>query len=308
MLRPYQKISRRKTRVINVGSVLVGGNNPISVQTMTNTLTTDVDSTSKQINRAVSAGVDLVRVSVPDKESTEALKEITKHSKVPIIADIHFHYKRAIEAANNGASCLRINPGNIGSKERVKEVIKAAKDNNCSIRVGVNAGSLDRKILEKYSEPNPEALVESARENIKILEDNDFYNFKISVKSSDIFMAIKAYELLANECDYPLHLGITEAGGKRTGSIKSSIGMGNLLLNGIGDTIRVSLSDEPEEEVKVGFEILKSLGVRNRGVKIVSCPSCARQQFQVIDLVKKIRKISRRYNTSTNCINYWLCG
>jgi (E)-4-hydroxy-3-methylbut-2-enyl-diphosphate synthase len=255
---------------------------------MTNTLTTDVESTSKQINRAVSAGVDLVRVSVPDKESTEALKEITKHSKVPIIADIHFHYKRAIEAANNGASCLRINPGNIGSKERVKEVIRAAKDNNCSIRVGVNAGSLDRKILEKYSEPNPEALVESAKENIKILEDNDFYNFKISVKSSDIFMAIKAYELLANECDYPLHLGITEAGGKRTGSIKSSIGMGNLLLNGIGDTIRVSLSDEPEEEVKVGFEILKSLGVRNRGVKIVSCPSCARQQFQVIDLVKKL--------------------
>ena len=290
MLRPYQKINRRKTRVINVGNVLVGGNNPISVQTMTNTLTTDVDSTSKQINRAVSAGVDLVRVSVPDKESTEALKEITKHSKVPIIADIHFHYKRAIEAANNGASCLRINPGNIGSIERVKEVIKAAKDNNCSIRVGVNAGSLDRKILEKYSEPNPEALVESARENIKILEDNDFYNFKISVKSSDIFMAIKAYELLANECDYPLHLGITEAGGKRTGSIKSSIGMGNLLLNGIGDTIRVSLSDEPEEEVKVGFEILKSLGVRNRGVKIVSCPSCARQQFQVIDLVKKLEK------------------
>ncbi|MDC0217368.1 flavodoxin-dependent (E)-4-hydroxy-3-methylbut-2-enyl-diphosphate synthase [Pelagibacteraceae bacterium] len=288
MLRPYQRINRRKTRVINVGSVLVGGNNPISVQTMTNTLTTDVESTSKQINRAVSAGVDLVRVSVPDKESTEALKEITKHSKVPIIADIHFHYKRAIEAAKNGASCLRINPGNIGSKERVKEVIKAAKDNNCSIRVGVNAGSLDRKILEKYSEPNPEALVESAKENIKILEDNDFYNFKISVKSSDIFMAIKAYELLANECDYPLHLGITEAGGKRTGSIKSSIGMGNLLLNGIGDTIRVSLSDEPEEEVKVGFEILKSLGVRNRGVKIVSCPSCARQQFQVIDLVKKL--------------------
>ena len=288
MLRSYQKINRRKTRVINVGSVLVGGNNPISVQTMTNTLTTDVESTSKQINRAVSAGVDLVRVSVPDKESTEALKEITKHSKVPIIADIHFHYKRAIEAANNGARCLRINPGNIGSKERVKEVIRAAKDNNCSIRVGVNAGSLDRKILEKYSEPNPEALVESARENIKILEDNDFYNFKISVKSSDIFMAIKAYELLANECDYPLHLGITEAGGKRTGSIKSSIGMGNLLLNGIGDTIRVSLSDEPEEEVKVGFEILKSLGVRNRGVKIVSCPSCARQQFQVIDLVKKL--------------------
>ncbi len=288
MFRPYQKINRRKTRVVNVGEVLVGGDNPISVQTMTNTLTTDIVSTSKQIERAVSVGADLVRVSVPNKESTEALKEITKHSKVPIIADIHFHYKRAVEAAENGASCLRINPGNIGSKERVKEVIKAAKDNNCSIRVGVNAGSLDKKILEKYSEPNPDALVESAKENIKILEDNDFLNFKISVKSSDIFMSIKAYELLANECDYPLHLGITEAGGKRTGSIKSSIGMGNLLLNGIGDTIRVSLSDDPEEEVKVGFEILKSLGVRNRGVKIVSCPSCARQQFQVIDLVKKL--------------------
>ena len=288
MLRPYQKINRRKTRVVNVGNVLVGGDNPISVQTMTNTLTTDILSTSKQINRAVSAGADLIRVSVPDRESTQALKEITKHSKVPIIADIHFHYKRAIEAADNGASCLRINPGNIGSKERVKEVIKAAKDNNCSIRIGVNAGSLDRKILEKFSEPNPEALVDSAIENIKILEDNDFFNFKISVKSSDIFMAIRAYELLANQCDYPLHLGITEAGGKRTGSIKSSIGMGNLLLNGIGDTIRVSLSDDPEEEVKVGFEILKSLGIRNRGVKIVSCPSCARQQFQVIDLVKKL--------------------
>tara|TARA_Y100001970_G_scaffold64725_1_gene82852 strand:- start:6156 stop:7295 length:1140 start_codon:yes stop_codon:yes gene_type:complete len=288
MLRPYQKINRRKTRIVNVGDVLIGGNNPISVQTMTNTLTTDVISTTKQINRAVSAGADLVRVSVPDIESTKALKEITKHSKVPIIADIHFHYKRAIEAANNGASCLRINPGNIGSKERVREVVKAAKDNNCSIRIGVNAGSLDRKLLEKFSEPNPEALVESAKDNIKILEDNDFFNFKISVKSSDIFMTIKAYELLSNECDYPLHLGITEAGGKRSGSIKSSIGMGNLLLNGIGDTIRVSLSDDPEEEVKVGFEILKSLGVRNRGVKIVSCPSCARQQFQVINLVKKL--------------------
>ena len=267
MLRSYQKINRRKTRVINVGNVLVGGENPITVQTMTNTLTTDIVSTNRQIERAVSAGVDLVRVSVPDKESSQALKEITKHSKVPIIADIHFHYKRAIEAAENGASCIRINPGNIGSKEKVKDVIKAAKNNNCSIRVGVNAGSLEKKILERYSEPNPKALVESANENIKILEDNDFFNFKLSVKSSDIFMAIKAYELLASQCDYPLHLGITEAGGKRTGSIKSSIGMGNLLLNGIGDTIRVSLSDEPEEEVKVGFEILKSLGIRNRGVK-----------------------------------------
>jgi (E)-4-hydroxy-3-methylbut-2-enyl-diphosphate synthase len=273
-----------------VGNVLIGGNNPITVQTMTNTLTLDVKATVNQINRAIKAGVDLVRVSVPDKESARALKKITKESKVPIIADIHFHYKRAIESAENGASCLRINPGNIGSIEKVKDVIKAAKNNNCSMRIGVNAGSLDRKILEKYSEPNPEALVESALENIKILEDNDFFNFKISVKSSDIFMAIKAYEILAENTDYPLHLGVTEAGGKRTGSIKSSIGMGNLLLKGIGDTIRVSLSDEPEEEVKVGFEILKSLGIRNRGIKIVSCPSCARQQFQVIDLVKKLER------------------
>ena len=289
-LRPYQKINRRKTRVVNVGDVLIGGDNPITVQTMTNTLTSDVKATLNQIDRVIKTGADLVRVSVPDKDSSQALKEITKHSAVPIIADIHFHYKRAIEAADNGASCLRINPGNIGSKDKVKDVIKSAKDNNCSIRIGVNAGSLDKRILEKYLEPNPEALIESALENIKILEDNDFFNFKISVKSSDIFMAIKAYEGLAEACDYPLHLGVTEAGGKRTGSIKSSIGMGNLLLRGIGDTIRVSLSDEPEEEVKVGFEILKGLGIRNRGVKIISCPSCARQQFQVIDLVKKLEK------------------
>ena len=290
MLRPYQKINRRKTRVVNVGDVLIGGDNPITVQTMTNTLTSDVKATLNQIDRVIKTGADLVRVSVPDKDSSQALKEITQHSAVPIIADIHFHYKRAIEAADNGASCLRINPGNIGSKEKVKDIIKSAKDNNCSIRIGVNAGSLDKRILEKYLEPNPEALIESALENIKILEDNDFFNFKISVKSSDIFMAIKAYEGLAEACDYPLHLGVTEAGGKRTGSIKSSIGMGNLLLRGIGDTIRVSLSDEPEEEVKVGFEILKGLGIRNRGVKIISCPSCARQQFQVIDLVKKLEK------------------
>jgi (E)-4-hydroxy-3-methylbut-2-enyl-diphosphate synthase len=257
---------------------------------MTNTLTSDVKATLNQIDRVIKTGADLVRVSVPDKDSSQALKEITKHSAVPIIADIHFHYKRAIEAADNGASCLRINPGNIGSKEKVNDVIKSAKDNNCSIRIGVNAGSLDKRILEKYLEPNPKALIESALENIKILEDNDFFNFKISVKSSDIFMAIKAYEGLAEACDYPLHLGVTEAGGKRTGSIKSSIGIGNLLLRGIGDTIRVSLSDEPEEEVKVGFEILKGLGIRNRGVKIISCPSCARQQFQVIDLVKKLEK------------------
>ena len=290
MLRSYQKIQRRKTRVVNVGDVLIGGDNPISVQTMTNTLTIDTKSTIKQIERVVKAGADLVRVSIPDKESSQSLKQIVKESKIPIIADIHFHYKRAIEAAKNGASCLRINPGNIGSEEKVKEVIQAAKDNNCSIRIGVNGGSLEKRILEKYSEPNPEALIESAQNNMKILEDNDFFNFKISVKSSDIFMAIRAYEGLSEICDYPLHLGITEAGGKRTGSIKSSIGMGNLLLSGIGDTIRVSLSDEPEEEVKVGFEILKSLGIRNRGVKIISCPSCARQQFQVIELVKKLEK------------------
>ena len=238
-LRPYQKINRRKTRVVNVGDVLIGGDNPITVQTMTNTLTSDVKATLNQIDRVIKTGADLVRVSVPDKDSSQALKEITKHSAVPIIADIHFHYKRAIEAADNGASCLRINPGNIGSKEKVNDVIKSAKDNNCSIRIGVNAGSLDKRILEKYLEPNPEALIESALENIKILEDNDFFNFKISVKSSDIFMAIKAYEGLAEACDYPLHLGVTEAGGKRTGSIKSSIGMGNLLLRGIGD--RMSL-------------------------------------------------------------------
>ncbi len=288
MLRPYQKINRRKSRVIKVGNISIGGNNRIAVQTMTNTLTSNAKDTIAQIERSAKLGVDLVRVSVPDKESSHSLKEIVKHSPVPIIADIHFHYKRGIEAANNGASCIRINPGNIGSVERIKEVIKAAKDNNCSIRVGVNAGSLEKQILEKFSEPNPEALVESAKLNIKILEDNDFTNFKISVKSSDIFMSIKAYEQLAELCDYPLHLGITEAGGKRTGSIKSSIGVGNLLLRGIGDTIRISLSDEPEEEVRVGFEILKSLGLRNRGVKIISCPSCARQQFEVIKTVKNL--------------------
>ena len=290
MLRPYQQINRRKSRVIKVGNVSIGGNNQIAVQTMTNTLTSNAKDTIAQIERSAKLGVDLVRVSVPDKESSNSLKEIVKNSPVPIIADIHFHYKRGIEAANNGASCIRINPGNIGSIERIKEVIKAAKDNNCSIRVGVNAGSLEKQILEKFSEPNPEALVESAKLNIKILEDNDFTNFKISVKSSDIFMSIKAYEQLAELCDYPLHLGITEAGGKRTGSIKSSIGVGNLLLRGIGDTIRISLSDEPEEEVRVGFEILKSLGLRNRGVKIISCPSCARQQFEVIKTVKNLEK------------------
>ena len=290
MLRSYQNIKRRYSREINVGSVKIGGNNPIAVQTMTNTLTSNANETIAQIERSAKLGADVVRVSIPDEESSISLKEIVKHSSIPIIADIHFHYKRAIEAAQNGASCIRINPGNIGNVERIKEVIKAAKDNNCSIRVGVNAGSLEKQVLDKYSEPNPDALVESAKLNIKILEDNYFTNFKISVKSSDIFMSIKAYEQLAIICDYPLHLGITEAGGKRTGSIKSSIGIGNLLLRGIGDTIRVSLSDEPEEEVRVGYEILKSLGLRNRGVKIISCPSCARQQFQVIDIVKNLEK------------------
>ena len=258
MLRPYQKINRRISRVIKVGSVSIGGSNKIAVQTMTNTLTSNAKETIAQIERSAKLGADLVRVSIPDKESANSLKDIVKHSPVPVIADIHFHYKRGIEAACNGASCIRINPGNIGSIDRIKELIKAAKDNNCSIRIGVNAGSLEKQILDKYSEPNPEALVESAKLNIKILEDNDFTNFKISVKSSDIFMSIMAYEKLASICDYPLHLGITEAGGKRTGSIKSSIGIGNLLLKGIGDTIRISLSDEPEEEVRVGFEILKS--------------------------------------------------
>ncbi len=290
MLRPYQKIHRRQSRVINVGNVAIGGSNPIAVQTMTNTLTSNKKDTLLQIEKSAKLGVDIVRVSVPDIDSSTSLKEIVKHSSVPIVADIHFHYKRAIESADNGASCIRINPGNIGSVDRVKEVIKAAKNNNCSIRVGVNAGSLEKQILEKYSEPTPEALVESAKLNIKILEDNDFTNFKISVKSSDIFMSINAYRQLSKICDYPLHLGITEAGGKRTGSIKSSIGIGNLLLEGIGDTLRVSLSDEPEEEVRVGFEILKSLGLRNRGVKIISCPSCARQQFPVIETVKNLEK------------------
>ncbi len=290
MLRSYQKINRRKSRVIKVGSVSIGGSYPIAVQTMTNTLTTDTKSTLSQIERSAKLGADIVRVSVPDKSSSSSLKEIVKHSSVPIVADIHFHYMRAIESADNGAACIRINPGNIGSIDRIKEVIKAAKYNDCSIRVGVNSGSLEKQVLEKYSEPNPEALLESAKLNIKILEDNDFTNFKISVKSSDIFMAINAYKKLSKICNYPLHLGITEAGGRRTGSIKSSIGIGNLLLDGIGDTIRVSLSEEPEEEVRVGFEILKSLGLRNRGVKIISCPSCARQQFQVIDTVKNLER------------------
>ena len=285
-IRPFRDIKRRVTKVINVGKVKIGGDNPISVQSMTNTLTKDVKDTLKQINNISEVGGDIVRVSCPDKESTFALKEITKHSTIPIVADIHFHYKRAIEAAENGADCLRINPGNIGEKNKIAEVISAAKNNNCSIRIGVNSGSLEKDILEKYKEPCPEALVESALRNIKILEDLDFFNFKISVKSSDVFLSVKAYKELSKVTDYPLHLGITEAGSFLPGSIKSSIGLGNLLMDGIGDTIRISLSDDPVEEIKVGNEILKSLNLRNRGVKIISCPSCARQGFQVIDTVK----------------------
>ncbi len=285
-IRPFRDIKRKKTKVINVGNVKIGGDNPITVQSMTNTLTTDVNSTIKQINEISEAGADLVRVSCPDKESTIALKKITQHSSIPIIADIHFHYKRAIEAAENGAKCLRINPGNIGDKKKIHEVLNAAKNNDCSIRIGVNAGSLEKDILEKYKEPCPEALVESALRNIKILEDQDFFNFKISVKSSDVFLSVEAYRQLSRVCDYPLHLGITEAGSFITGSIKSSIGLGILLMEGIGDTIRISLSDDPPKEIKIGNEILKSLNLRNKGVKIISCPSCARQAFPVIDTVK----------------------
>ena len=289
-IRPHRIINRKKTREIKVGNISVGGGSPISVQSMTNTITSDVKSTVKQILSLEEAGADIVRVSCPDESSTKALKHIVKEVKVPIVADIHFHYKRAIEAAEMGASCLRINPGNIGSRDRVLEVVKAAKNNNCSIRVGVNAGSLDKSLLEKYKEPCPEALVESANYNIKLLEDNEFFNFKISVKSSDIFLTVKAYKKLSEICSYPLHLGVTEAGSLFTGSIKSSIGIGQLLMDGIGDTIRVSLSSDPVDEIKAGFEILKSLGIRSRGVNIISCPSCARQAFPVIETVKVLEK------------------
>ena len=285
-VRPWRNIYRRKSRQIHVGSVPVGGDAPISVQTMTNTDTTDVAATVDQVQRSAEAGADIVRVSTPDAASTAALKEIVKESPVPIVADIHFHYKRAIEAAEAGAACLRINPGNIGDESRVKEVIKAAKDHGCSIRIGVNAGSLEKHLLEKYGEPCPEAMVESGLDHIKILEDNDFHEFKISCKASDVFLAAAAYQALADATDAPIHLGITEAGGLTSGTIKSAIGLGNLLWMGIGDTIRVSLSADPVEEVKVGYEILKSLGLRHRGVNIISCPSCARQGFDVIKTVE----------------------
>lgn len=289
-VRAYRQITRRKSRRIMVGNVPVGGDAPITVQTMTNTLTADADATIAQIERCVAAGADIVRVSCPDEDSTAALKRIVKAVKVPIVADIHFHYRRAIEAAEAGAACLRINPGNIGSDVRVKEVVRAAKDHGCSMRIGVNAGSLERDLLEKYGEPCPEAMVESALDHARILEDNDFREFKISVKASDVFLAVAAYQGLADACDYPLHIGVTEAGGTRIGTVKSSIGLGALLWAGIGDTVRVSLSAEPEEEVRVGFDLLKSLGLRHRGVSIVSCPSCARQQFDVIRTVEALER------------------
>ena len=289
-VRPYRDIYRRTSRQIRVGPVAVGGDAPISVQTMTNTPTGDVAATIAQVRAAVLAGADIVRVSCPDEESTAALAKIVPEAGVPIVADIHFHYRRAIEAAEAGAACLRINPGNIGSEARVREVVQAAKDHGCSMRIGVNAGSLERHLLEKYGEPCPEALVESALEHARILEDNDFFEFKISVKASDIFLATAAYHGLAEACDYPLHVGITEAGGLRTGTVKSAIGLGSLLWAGIGDTLRVSLSADPAEEVRAGFEILKALGLRHRGVNIVSCPSCARQQFEVIETVSVLEE------------------
>ncbi len=289
-LRPYRDIIRRQCRQVMVGNVPVGGDAPIAVQSMTNTLTSDPKATIEQILAMEEAGADIVRVSCPDQASTAALAEIVKGVNVPIVADIHFHYKRAIEAAEAGAACLRINPGNIGSADRVAEVVKAAKDHGCSMRIGVNAGSLEKELLEKYGEPCPDAMVESALNHAKYLEDHDFLDFKISVKASDVFLAVAAYQRLAEACDYPLHLGITEAGALRAGTVKSSIGMGMLLWSGIGDTIRVSLSADPVEEVRVGFEMLKSLDLRHRGVRIVSCPSCARQAYPVIKTVETLEK------------------
>lgn len=289
-VRPYRDIYRRECRKIHVGNVPVGGDAPISVQSMTNTLTPDVAATVAQIRALEEAGADIVRVSCPDEESTAALRDIVRQVNVPVVADIHFHYKRAIEAAEAGAACLRINPGNIGSAQRVRDVVQAAKDHGCAMRIGVNAGSLEKDLLEKYGEPCPEAMVESAMDHARILEDNDFFEFKISVKASDVFLAVAAYQGLAEACDYPLHLGITEAGGLMSGTIKSSIGIGMLLWSGIGDTIRVSLSADPVEEIKVGFDILKSLNLRHRGVNIISCPSCARQGFEVIKTVEVLEK------------------
>lgn len=289
-VRPWRTITRRPCRKIKVGAVEVGGDAPIAVQSMTNTLTHDVDATVGQIRRLEEVGADIVRVSVPDKESSAALRAIVDQVKVPLVADIHFHYKRGLEAADNGAACLRINPGNIGGQDRVREVVAAARANGCSIRIGVNGGSLERDLLEKYGEPCPDAMVESALMHARMLDDEGFHDYKISVKASDIFLTVAAYHQLAEATDAPLHLGITEAGGQRIGTVKSSIGMGNLLWAGIGDTIRVSLSDEPEEEIRVGFDMLKSLGLRTRGVNIISCPSCARQGFDVIKTVRKLEE------------------
>ena len=304
-IRPYRNIERRKSRQIKVGSVLVGGDAPISVQTMTNTLTTDINATMKQIEGSVEAGADIIRISCPDKASTTALQELVKLSPIPIIADIHFHYLRAVEAADAGAACLRINPGNIGHADKVKEVINAAKKNGASIRIGVNAGSLEKKILEKYGEPSPEALVESALNHIQILRDHDFHEYKISVKASDVFLAVAAYTQLADIVDCPLHIGITEAGSLRSGTVKSAIGLGNLLWAGIGDTIRISLSAEPSEEIRVGYEMLKSLGLRRRGVTVISCPSCARQQF---DVIKTVQEVEERLKHITDSITVSIIG
>jgi (E)-4-hydroxy-3-methylbut-2-enyl-diphosphate synthase len=296
-IRPWRDIARRQSRQIMVGNVPVGGDAPITVQTMTNTPTSDAKATIDQIRRCEDAGVDIIRVSCPDVESTAAMKQIVRAAKVPIVADIHFHYKRALEAADAGAACLRINPGNIGSETRVKEVIAAAKANGCAIRIGVNGGSLEKDLLEKYGEPCPEALVESALDHIKILQDHDFHEFKVAVKASDHFLAVAAYQQLAETVDCPLHLGITEAGGLIGGTVKSAIGIGSLLWFGIGDTIRVSLSAEPEEEVRVGYEILKTLGIRTRGVRVVSCPSCARQGFDVIRTVQTLEERLQHIHT-----------
>jgi len=283
-------LPRRKTRQIQVGKVSVGGDAPIAVQSMTNTLTTDIDATVGQIQRLAHAGADIVRVSVPDPESAAAMPEILAQTDVPIIADIHFSYKMALAALDAGVHGLRLNPGNIGGRERVERVVKKATERGISIRIGVNAGSLEKKLNEKYGEPCADAMVESALNHIHILEEMDFYDIKVSLKASNIPMTVAAYRKLADKVDYPLHLGITESGSRFGGTVKSSIGLGLLLADGIGDTIRVSLAAEPEEEVKVGFEILKSLGLRHRGVNLIACPSCARQKFNVIDIVSELEQ------------------
>jgi len=304
-IRPYRHIERRKSKKIKVGNISVGGDAPISVQTMTNTPTTDIDSTLDQIEKCVEAGADIIRVSCPDKNSTTALKQLVRLSPIPIVADIHFHYLRAIEAADAGAACLRINPGNIGQADKIKEVISAAKQNQSSIRIGVNAGSLEKNILDKYGEPTPEALVDSALAHIQILKEHDFQDYKVSVKASDVFLAVAAYTQLADIDDCPLHIGITEAGSLRAGTVKSSIGLGNLLWSGIGDTIRVSLSADPAEEVRVAYELLKSLGLRRRGVTVISCPSCARQQF---DVIKTVQEVEERLQHITDPITVSIIG